>query len=59
MCHNPGTRHDSSLVKLTIAESCQSPNFRTIYKLESQNPLGNPLGTIVPFLLGNNWGSLT
>ena len=59
MCHNPGARHDSSLVKLTSAESCQSSNFKTKYKLESQNPLGNPLGTIVPFTLGNNLASLT
>ena len=59
MCHSPGTRHDSSLVKLTSAASCQSSNFKTKYKSESQNPLGNPMGTIVPFLLGNNRDSLT
>ena len=41
MCHNPGTWHNCSQVKLTSEESCKRTNCKTKYKLESQNPLGN------------------
>ena len=72
MCHNPGTWHDFSQVKLTSEESCQWANYKTKYKLESKNPLGNNctsltweqlcqshLGTIVPVSLRNNPAILT
>ena len=67
MCHNPGTWHNSSQVKLTSEEWCQRTNCKTKCKLESQNPLWNNrasltwehlcqsyLGSIVPVSLGNN-----
>ena len=67
MCHNPGTWHNCTQVKLTSEGSCQRTNCKTKYKLETQNPLGKNranvtwkhlcqchLGTIVPVSLGNN-----
>ena len=39
MCHNPGTWHNCSQVKLTSEESCQRTNCKTKYKLGSQNLL--------------------
>ena len=72
MCHNTGTWHNSSQVKLTIEESWQRTNCKTNYKLESQNPLGSKraritwdqscqcrLGNIVRVSLGNNSVSFT
>ena len=72
MCHNPGTWHNSSLVKFTNEESCQRTNCKTKYKLESQNPLRNNrasvtweqlcqchLATIVPASFENNRASVT
>ena len=55
MCHNPGTWHNCSQLKLASEESCQRTNCKTKYKLESQNSLG----TIVPVSLGNKCASVT
>ena len=72
MCHNPGTCHNCSQVKLTSEKSCQRTNCKTKYKLESQNPLGNNhasvtweqlcqchLGAVVLVSLKNNCASVT
>ena len=55
MCHNPGTWHNCTQVKLTSEGSCQRTNCKTKYKLETQNPLGNN----VPMSLGNICASVT
>ena len=72
MCHNPGTWHNSSQVKLTSEESCQRTNCKAKYKLESQNPLENNgvsvtweqsyhchLWKVVPMSLENNGANVT
>ena len=59
MCHNPGARHVSSLVKLTSAESCQSSNFKIHLGIPWEQLYHLHLGTILPVLLGNNRANLT
>ena len=72
MCHNPGTWHNCTQVKLTSERSCQRTNCKLKYKLESQNPHRNNranvtweqlcqchLGTIVPVSFRNNRASFT
>ena len=41
MRHNHGTWQNCSQVNLTSEESCQRINYKTKYKLESQNTLAN------------------
>ena len=60
MCHNPGTWHNSSQVKLTTEESCQSTNCKAKYKNNCEQLLcQSHLGTIVPVSLGNNFASFS
>ena len=55
VCHNPGTWHNCSQVKLTSEESRQRTNCKTKYKLKNQNSLGNNRAAS----LGNNRATLT
>ena len=72
MCHNPGTWHNCSEVKLTSEESCQRTNCKIKYKFESPNTIRNNyanvtwkqlrqchLQIIVLASLGNNRTSFT
>ena len=56
MCHNPGTWHNCSQVKLTSKERCQRTKCKTNHTWKQS--CKSHLGTIVSVLLGNNRASL-